>query len=873
MDPGTTPMMKQYFEIKKEHPDSILFFRLGDFYEMFFDDAKEASRILHITLTARVNRQKKIPMCGVPHHAAENYIARLVKEGKKVAICEQTEAPSKDKKIVKRSVSKIITPGTFVSDGLLAGGVNQHLASLARSGDIYGLAYADVSTGEFRLTEIRDREKLFAELYKISPSETIFPSSFEHEEELKGLLDPNMAGSVTFCEDWHFELALAQRQLKDHFGVATLEGFGCGGMTSGISAAGALMKYLHRTQGAAMENIDAMSVYSLEEYMALDENSHRHLELVKNQQDLTSEGTLLSVLDKTNTSMGRRMLRRWLLNPLVDVDRIRYRQCFVQELYDNTEIRRRLREELKNISDLERLTTKVVLETANPRDVRALADSLRAVEKVKELPSSGQNIPYVKGVMGGLDHLSEVVDLTDRALTDNAPVTVREGGIIRSGYDDRVDDLRSKISGGKDWVAALQKKEIDRTGINSLKIGYNKVFGYYIEVTKANLGSVPEDYIRKQTLVNAERFITDDLKRREEEIIGAEEKIKELECRIFQRVRSQIAGHMDRLKKTAREVARLDVLSNFAHIAVENRYLRPDVDLSGELHLKGSRHPVLEMVLKDKEFVPNDVDMGKEGKIFIITGSNMAGKSTLIRQVALICLMAHIGSFVPASEARLGVVDRIFTRVGASDRLYKGMSTFMVEMVETANILNNATDRSLIVLDEIGRGTSTFDGVSIAWSIVEYLNKNVPGAKTMFATHYHELTELAQVLAGVRNYHLAVQRWKDDIVFLYKLAEGVCDESFGVQVAKMAGLPKEVVSRARNILDNLQKDSLSGNIRSRFHNGPGPRDEKQLDLFERRPAPHPAVERLKRIDPEGMTPIEALKELDELKKEVEGYDN
>ncbi len=866
-----TPMMEQYLDIKKKHADAILFFRLGDFYEMFFDDAEEASRILHITLTARSSKNNKIPMCGVPHHAAQNYIARLVKAGKKVAICEQVEKPTKGKNIVKREISKVITPGTFIADSLLDSSVNQYLLSLTKSEQVYGLAYADISTGEFFVTEVRNIEELFAELYKISPSETIVPESLSKTEDLKEIKQISL-GAITDCPDWYFEFSYSIRQLKEHFNVETLEGFGCEDLPSAISASGALIKYLKDTQRGKMNNIDVISTYSVDEYMGLDKNSHRHLELVKNQQDLTTRGTLLGVLDKTRTPMGRRLLRKWILNPLIDPGSIKKRQISVQDFFDEPSLRSKIRDILKEVYDMERLTNKIVLSSANARDLRSLASSIANIGRIKSLLENSFALEGISRLSEGIDPLKDVLDLIEKSIKKEPPATIKEGDIISDGFDSRVDELRMKISGGKDWMASLQKKEIERTGINSLKIGYNKIYGYYIEVTKAKLDSVPDDYIRKQTLVGSERFITDELKRRESEILGADEHIKDLEYEIFQKVRSDIAKEMDRLKKTGSSIAELDVFSNLAEVAVKNRYVRPKITDSNELLLKRSRHPVLEKVLKDKEFVPNDLKMGPENRIFIITGSNMAGKSTFIRQVALICLMAQMGSFVPAESAEIGVIDRIFTRVGASDRIYQGMSTFMVEMIETANILNNATGKSLIILDEIGRGTSTFDGVSIAWSVVEYLDEKVQGSKTMFATHYHELTELSEVRKGIKNYHLSVQRWKDDIVFLYKVAEGICDESFGVQVAKLAGLPPVVVKRAKQILANLHKDSLKGNIRSRFYDKKKDEPEIQPDFFEKQRALPEAIKTLKDLDPENMTPLDALRKLVELKKEVEEYE-
>ncbi len=601
--------------------------------------------------------------------------------------------------------------------------------------------------------------------------------------------------------------------------------------------------------------------------MSMDRNSHRHLELIQNQEDLSSKNTLFDVLDETKTPMGKRKLKRTILNPLVDVEKINDRLDAVLLFHEDGQKRTKIRELLNDIYDIERLSNKISLATANAKDMVALAASLKKIKELREiLKDAGTS--RVKKITKGLDEFRDVIGWIDSSIMEEPPVTIKEGGIIKTGYDPDVDELRHLVAHGKDWVAALQKQEIERTGISSLKVGYNKVFGYYIEVTKANFDSVPADYVRKQTLVNAERFITQELKEQESKIIGAEERIKGLEYEIFSGLRDKVGGEIERLKKTSEHIADLDLVTSLAETAAKNRYSRPKVNDGSCINIEEGRHPVLEKILRDKEFVPNDLVMDNESnRIFIITGSNMAGKSTYIRQVALIAIMAQMGSFVPAKAAEIGVIDRIFTRVGASDRLYKGMSTFMVEMLETANILNNATEKSLIILDEIGRGTSTFDGVSIAWAVVEFIHHHLSGAKAMFATHYHELTELSGVMEGVKNYHLAVQEWGDEIVFLYKVTEGSCDESFGIHVAKLAGLPQVVVDRARDILENLQKDSLRGNIRSRFSEKEIP--EKQFNFFEGGYADHPVMEELKRLDVDRLTPLEALKKLSEMKEDAQ----
>ena len=869
MSSDFTPMMRQYLEIKEQHGDAILFFRLGDFYEMFFEDAKEATRILHITLTAReAGKGNKVPMCGVPHHAANNYIARLIKHGKKVAICEQAEEPGPGKKLVKREITKIITPGTFIAEGMLDASVNNYILSLNPRGEKYGLAYADISTGEFRVTELNNLEDLLAELYKISPSECLIPESFSKEKNYKEICDVSL-GAVTLKEDWSFELELAKKEIKNHFLVQSLEGFGCASLEAAIGSAGALLRYLKHTQKIELTNIDAISTYRGDQFMVIDRNSQRNLELTQNMEDLSTRATLLEVLDDAKTPMGKRRLKQWILNPLVDAGEINSRLDSVQFFRDNPDKRRRTRAALGEIYDIERLSSKVSMGSANGRDMMSLSFSLKQTDKLKN--ELGGDVPKkLRSLSGRLDDFSDITGWIDGCINEDPPVSVRDGGIIKKAYDARVDELRSLINSSKDWLADLQEQEIGRTGISSLKVGYNQVFGYYIEVSNAKLDAVPPEYIRKQTLVNAERFVTPALKEYETKILGAEERVKNLEYEIFCSLREKVGSEFERLRKASEAIADIDVLSDLAEIADGNGYSRPRITKDDTLRIKAGRHPVLERILKDKQFVPNDVRMDdEESRIFIITGSNMAGKSTFIRQVALLAIMAQIGSFVPAAEAEIGIVDRIFTRVGASDRLYRGMSTFMVEMVETANILNNATRKSLIILDEIGRGTSTFDGVSIAWAVVEFIHHRLKGSKTFFATHFHELTELARIMRGIRNYHLAIQQWGEEVVFLYKVKEGSCDESFGIHVARLAGMPGEVVKRAKEILSNLQRDSFRGEIQARFaEKAERDRSEKQLEMFTPEGVRHPALEKIKNMDAENMTPMEALLKLSELKKEL-----
>ena len=869
MGESLTPMMKQYLDIKKECPDAILFFRLGDFYEMFFEDAVEAARILHITLTSRGNlKGTKVPMCGIPHHAAENYIARLVKSGKKVAVCDQVDVSSAEKKIFDRKITRIITPGTLVVEGMSEEASNSYILSLYVKDGMYGLAYADISTGEFYVTEIAGTDRLFPEIYKIAPVETILPSGAIDNEDMKKIKESGL-GAVTINDAWNFEPEKAKEELKRHFHVKTLDGFGCEDFDPALGAAGALLKYLKDTQKCQLDNIRTIKSYCVSEYMTLDRVSHRHLELVENQEDLTSCGTLFEILDKTMTPMGKRKLKKWLLNPLLDREKVNQRLDAVQYFCEKNSLRNETRKILGGVYDIERLSNKVSLGTANARDMLALADSLENVKLLRTISFEDCPESVLDLISSPLD-LSDIVEMIKSCIDEEPPAGIKDGGIVRNGYDASLDELRDLANSGRSWLLDFQAREIERTGISSLKVGYSRVFGYHIEITNSNLGSVPEEYVRKQTLANAERFVTQDLKDQEGRILGAEEKMKVLEYDIFCSLREKVGSFIDSLKKASDKVAVIDVISALSETASINRYVRPEITNDDSLSIKGGRHPVLEKILKGKEFVSNDCFMnGSDSRIFIITGSNMAGKSTFIRQIALITIMAQMGSFVPAVEAKIGIIDRIFTRVGASDRLYQGMSTFMVEMIETANILNNATPRSLIVLDEVGRGTSTFDGVSIAWAVVEYIHKQLGGAKAMFATHYHELTELSEVMGGIENYHLSVQEWGEEIIFLYKVEQGSCDESFGIHVAKLAGMPDIVVKRAREILSNLHNDSFTGNVRSRFIKS-GENPEKQLDFFQERTLASRVLDRILELDTDNMTPLEALRMISEIKSEISG---
>jgi DNA mismatch repair protein MutS len=869
-------LMEQYRRIKSQYPDAILFYRVGDFYETFYEDAKIASRVLGIALTSRDKDDdgKPVPLAGVPHHAVESYLYKMVKAGYKVAICEQVEDPKKAKGVVKREVVRVVTPGTIFEPEALEHKENNYLVALCKTDGIYGLAHVDLSTGEFHVTQLTDEGKLISEMTRLRPSELLVPDDFEGElvEEIKAEVSP----AINPLPVWQFDPDTARSELLSHFDVFSLEGFGCEDKPAATSAAGALIQYLRETQKQQLQHILSLKTYSLEEFMILDAETQRNLELTRSIRDGSTRGTLIEVLDETVTPMGGRRLRRLILRPLLKVNEINARLDAVQELFESLILRDELRELLKDMRDIERLIAKVGLGSANARDLLALRDSLRLVPQIREkLDECGSSL--IRTIRDQLEDVSDVVELIDEAIHEEPPITIREGGIIKDGYNPELDELRAIVKDVKGWIANLQQKERERTGISSLKIGYNQVFGYYIEVTKPNLSLVPEDYIRKQTLVNSERFITPELKEQEAKILNAQDRINDLEYKLFCEVRDKVAEMTEVIQRIAAAVAMLDVLANFAHIAAKNNYARPQVDEGEEVIIRDGRHPVVERLFTREGFVPNDAYLnGSDRQMCIITGPNLAGKSTYIRQVALICLMAQIGSFVPASAAKIGVVDRIFTRVGASDSLVTGQSTFLVEMNETANILNNATHRSLIILDEIGRGTSTFDGISIAWAVAEYILQHI-GAKTLFATHYHELTELAGIYKNVKNYNVAVHDDGEKVVFLRKVIEGATDKSYGIHVAKLAGLPHKVIERANEILGILESHNISVEgrpatrsplSRARRRAKPSLRgDSLQLLLFT--PQPNEIVEELKGLDLNNMTPIQALNKLYELKLKAE----
>ena len=869
-----TPMMKQYLEMKRTYKDQILFFRLGDFYEMFFDDAKTAARVLHLTLTARSGgNNQKIPMAGIPYHAAENYISKLVKQGFSIAICEQAEDPATAKGLVKREIARVITPGTVLSASMLDEKSNNYLVALAYSPQSLGLAAVDVTTGEFKACEMTGPERFSVaanELSKFNPSEILLAQSAPAIEEWGHLLKGLNGTKQSHLEDWKFSTDEGKEVLQEHFQVKSLDGFGLSGADQAVRAAGAILQYLKETTHSVLSHLVSLSTFQVGEGMVLDATTQRNLEIVKSMRDGGKEGTLLSVLDETVTSMGGRLLRQWLVTPLTSVSQIKRRQDAVEELLARREERETLREHFREISDLERLAGRIGCGTANARDMVALRTTLGLLPKLHHM-LSGFKCQWLKERVEGWDNLKEVHQLLEKSIADEPPLALKEGGLIKAGYSPELDELKKGSLEGKSWIAQLEEKEKARTGIGSLKVRYTSVFGYYIEVSKANLDKVPADYHRKQTLVNAERFITPELKEMEGKVLGAQEKADRLEYELFEGIRGQVAKELSRLQRVARIIAELDSFASMAAVADRGRHVRPEVDDSPELTIVDGRHPVLDRLLSSDQFVPNDTHLGADGtEIIVLTGPNMAGKSTYIRQVALLSLMAQVGFFVPAKSMKAGIVDRIFSRVGASDALTQGQSTFMVEMVETANILNHATSKSLLILDEVGRGTSTFDGVSIAWAVVEYLASKLR-ARTLFATHYHELTRLSSTFPNVKNFNIAVREWNEQILFLRKIVEGGTDKSYGIQVARLAGVPKEVVARAKKILASLETGTFLGKVPEKAAEPvteSAPAEIPQLSFFGAGEQ-HPILEELKGLDVDGLTPRDALNILGEWKKKIE----
>jgi DNA mismatch repair protein MutS len=851
-----TPLFRQYHSIKSQYPDVILMFRLGDFYEMFGKDAEIASRELDLVLTSReAGKGKRIPMCGVPYHAVERYIARLLSRGHKVAICEQMEDPAKAKGLVKRSVTRIVTPGTVVEESMLEARRSSFLAAVARDGDEYGLAIADVSTGELVSTNIKGERLLWEELQRTSPAELLL---LPKEDELAK--NAPSGTTITYIEDDPFLFQSPRQILLEHFQVSSLRGFGIEEYPLVQQACAMILSYLRKTQLSSLRHINSISIYFPQQYMLVDSIARRTLEITESLEG-SRERSLLGILDSTLTPMGSRLLRKWIEQPLLSKEEIENRLDAVEELCNQGRIRAWLREGLKSIGDLERIVGRCATGVASPKDLLTLKRGLGSVSAISPHLSEMKS-ELLREMKERLNPLPDLYSLLDRALREDAPATLREGGIIKEGFSKELDELREAAAQGKEWIAEMENKERLRTGIKSLKIGYNAVFGYYIEVTKPNLRLVPKDYIRKQTLVNAERFITEPLKELEAKVLGAEERMAELEYEIFVSLRDEVVRRAEEVLQVARAVAEFDALQSLAEVAAHYNYTRPSIDENNEIVIKEGRHPVVERFMEPGRFVPNDVEINcRDKRLLIITGPNMAGKSTYLRQVALIVLMAQIGSFIPARYGKIGLVDRIFTRIGARDDLSSGQSTFMVEMNEVANILNNATPRSLIVLDEIGRGTSTFDGLSIAWAVAEYILSNNIGARTLFATHYHQLNKLAKTNEGVRNLRADVKEEGGKIVFLYKIRPGATDKSYGIQVASLAGVPKEVLERAKEVLEDLER-----NEQPSYRTIPTRRQKLQLSLFE---LEHPVLEEIKSLDLTNLTPIEALNKLKELQDKLQ----
>lgn len=852
-----TPLMKQYLSIKEEHRDAIVLFRLGDFYEMFGPDAETASRVLQIALTTREkSKDNPVPMCGVPYFAAESYISKLIKAGHKVAICEQMEDPREAKGIVARQVVRVITPGTHIPENPKE---NIFIVSLFPAGSRHGVAAADISTGEFIMFETE--ENIEDEVSRFEPKEIVISDSLKNNSYYREILGGSF---VTGVEDYYFEYPDAYKTLLKHLKVSSLEGFGCEGLSAGISAAGALVSYIENTQKgiSAFRKISALRQAS---YMFMDASTQRNLELTHNLKDGSREGTLLWVLDETLTPMGGRFLRTSLLRPLTDINEIRRRLDAVDSLTAGFELLEELRTSLRKVQDIERLATRVTSFTANARDLSALKNSLENIPKIKK--SLSQSDDYIlKSLALMISEFSALRGLIEKSIVDSPPVSIKDGGIIKTGFNTEVDILRGLSTKGKDLIAEIETREKKRTGISSLKVNYNKIIGYFLEVTKPNLDMVPDDYIRKQTLVSSERFVTPELKEYENRVLGSEERLKNLEYEVFQTILRSVAEDTVSLLRASDAVAVTDFLSSLAVIAKRYKYVKPLIVDDPVIRIEDGRHPVLERVLTGERFIPNSTSLDTEDNILhILTGPNMAGKSTYMRQVALIVLLAQMGGFVPASSATIGVTDRIFTRIGASDFLSRGQSTFMVEMIEAANIINNATSKSLIILDEVGRGTSTFDGISIAWSIAEHILKTIR-ARTLFATHYNELTELTLTQDGAKNYNVSVREWGDEIIFLRKIEEGPADKSYGIQVARLAGLPDSVLTRAKEILDNLEKEELNETGRPKLAGSKTKRPKEQLDLFSS--VRESVISEIAEIDTDKLSPGEALQKIIELKKKV-----
>lgn len=873
-----TPMMQHYLKTKEENKDCLLFYRLGDFYEMFFEDAKIVSKELELTLTGKsCGMEERAPMCGIPYHAVDSYLNRLIKKGYKVAICEQVEDPKLAKGMVKREVTRIVTPGTNIDAQALDETKNNYLMCIVYMADKYGISTADITTGDYYVTEVETERKLMDEVNRFSPSEIICNEPFYMSGVDIDDMRNRLGISVSALESWYFADEQAKRTLLEHFKVASLEGLGLNDYDCGVIASGALLSYLYETQKNSLNNLTAIHPYSTGKFMLIDSSTRRNLELVETLREKQKRGSLLWVLDKTRTAMGARMLRSFVEQPLIDRAEIEARYDAVGELNKNAITREEIREYLNPVYDLERLVTRVTYQTASPRDLISFKNSIRMLSPIRTLVGDFTS-EELRSLYENLDTLDDIFELIDAAIDEEPPLTVREGGILKEGYNEEVDRLRKAKTDGKSWLADLEAKEREKTGIKNLKIKYNKVFGYYLEVTNSYKNLVPDYYMRKQTLTNAERYITPELKEMEDTILGAEDRLVQLEYELFREIRDRIAAEVVRIQKTAKAVAKLDVFASLAVVAEQNNYCRPRLNENGTIDIKDGRHPVVEKMINNDMFIANDTYLdNSKNRIAIITGPNMAGKSTYMRQTALIVLMAQIGSFVPAKSAKIGIVDRIFTRVGASDDLASGQSTFMVEMTEVANILRNATSNSLLVLDEIGRGTSTFDGLSIAWAVVEHIsNPKLLGAKTLFATHYHELTELEGKLDNVHNYCIAVKENGDDIVFLRKIVQGGADKSYGIQVAKLAGVPDSVIERAKQIVEELIANDISETVKNIPVDRTPARKKKakldevdleQISLFDT-VKDDDILEELKNLDLGNLTPIDALNKLYELQHKI-----
>ena len=875
-----TPAMQQYYAAKEEHKDALIFFRMGDFYESFGEDAKTIAQELEITLTTRGKSKdgEKMPLAGIPYHAIDNYLPRLIKKGYKVAICEQLEDPKKAKGVVKRGVVRVVTPGTAMDSSMFSDSSNNYLVALYADKGEFGLSFLDISTGEFLATQLTDEhpyDRIISELARMGPSECIMPPSLLKDTHLKERIKDLRIIIHEFDEDL-FDSKIAEKVLLDHFKVSTLEGMGCSELLAAVSSAGAALRYATDTQMRELSQVQTLKTYFDSEFMVLDAITLRNLEIVRNVRGEGNDASLIGVLDETKTPMGRRQLQKWLLKPLISVDAINDRLDAVSWLHDNTLVRFDIRAHLSYVKDMERLVGRVMYGNSNARDLVSLKKSLESVPLLLDSLQGCKDIKLLESTSSKLSsfaELDELAKLIDSAIVEEPPLSVRDGGMIKPGYNEQLDELFDLSKNGKQWIAKFQQKERDRTGIKSLKVGYNKVFGYYLEVTKANISQVPDDYIRKQTMTNAERFYTPELKERESAILSADEKMVALEYELLTELNSIVASHSRQLQETAALIGTLDVLANLAEVAANNNYVRPAITPDCRLLIRDGRHPVVENAVPGG-FVPNDTEMDcSENQFQLITGPNMAGKSTYMRQIAMIVIMAQSGSFVPASHASIGIVDRVFTRVGAFDDLASGQSTFMVEMVELANILNNATPKSLVLLDEIGRGTSTYDGYSIAKAVVEYIhNKGRVGVRSLFATHYHQLTEVAASLKRVKNYHIAVKEDGEDLVFLRKIVPGATDRSYGVHVARIAGVPHAVTSRAKEILEDIEDECMLSEEDRKGSKKKQRSSSKytQVILFDQdasygESTPDPVLEELKKLDINSMTPIEALNKLNEIK--------